>query len=239
MNKGYALGFLIVLLVIVLGMYVAVTSFMSSRDTLSIQAAAAASTQAAQPTRTPTRPALAPTATSIIIPSPVAGLTATMTAMVTTTVATDSAPPAEPTMPPSTEPPVEPPAVEPSDTPAAAVQPPTPAPVPAYQFRLAGPPTADPTYQICCYIYGTVKDAAGNGLEGVRVQAFNEWTVLPPALTKGGVEIGKYDIPIGRELVTWYIMIVDESGTQISSQVQVQWNPDEANGFRIDWQRTY
>ena len=117
------------------------------------------------------------------------------------------------------------------------VQPPTPAP--AYQFRLAGPPAADPNYQLCCYVYGTVKDAAGNGLEGVQVQAFNEWTTLSPALTKGGAEIGKYDIPIGRDQVTWYIMIVDQAGNQISSQVQIQWNPDEANGFRIDWQRTY
>lgn len=84
-----------------------------------------------------------------------------------------------------------------------------------------------------------MKDAAGNGLEGVRVQAFNEWTALEPALTKGAAELGKYDIPIGREIVTWYIMIVDASGNQISSQVQLQWNPDQANGFRIDWQRTY
>ena len=148
--------------------------------------------------------------------------------------ATDSVPP---TVPPA--PPTEPPAVRPSDTPAAVVQPPTPVPAPAYQFRLAGPPAPDPDYQLCCYVYGTVKDAAGNGLEGVRVQAFNEWTTFPPALTKGGGETGKYDIPIGRELVTWYVMIVDESGTQISPQVQIQWNPDEANGFKIDWQRTY
>jgi len=97
----------------------------------------------------------------------------------------------------------------------------------------------DPNYQICCYIYGTVKDAVGNGLEGVQVQAFNEWTTFPPALTKGGAELGKYDIPIGREVVTWYVRIVDQAGTQISPQVQIQWNPDQANGFRIDWQRIY
>ena len=230
MNKGYSIGFLIVLLVIVLGLYVAVTGFMSSRETLRVQSAAAAATEAALPSRTPTRPAPTPTATAITIPSPVAGLTATMTALAPTAV-TEAAAPTE--QPAATEPPVVP-----SDTPVA-VQPPTPAPVPAYEFRLAGPPAADPSYQICCYVYGTVKDAAGNGLEGVRVQAFNEWTSLAPALTKGGAELGNYDIPIGSEVATWYIMIVDESGTQISSQVQIQWNPDEANGFRIDWQRTY
>jgi len=97
----------------------------------------------------------------------------------------------------------------------------------------------DPNWQFCCYVIGMVKDAAGNGLEGVRVQAFNEWETKPPALTKGGAELGEYDIPVGDVAVTWYVMIVDQAGTQISPQVQIQWNPDEANGFRIDWQRTY
>ena len=232
MNKGYALGFLIVLLVIVLGLYVAITGFMSNREVHRTQSAAAASTQAAQPSRTPTRPIPTPTDTAIVIPSPVTGITATMTAMVTAVVTEEAAPTEPPTSPPTDVPPAQP-----TDTPPAVVQPPTPAPT--YQFRLAGPPAADPNYQLCCYVYGTVKDAAGNGLEGVQVQASNEWTTLPPALTKGGGEIGKYDIPIGRELVNWYIMIVDQAGNQISSQVQIQWNPDEANGFRIDWQRTY
>lgn len=234
MNKGYAIGFLIVLLVVVLGLYVAITGFISSREAQRAQAAAAASTQAALPSSTPTRVVPTATETAVIIPSPVTGLTATMTAMAPAG-ATDPAAPTEP--PPPL--PTEAPPVRPSDTPAPVVQPPTPVPAPAYQFRLAGPPSPDPNYQICCYVYGTVKDAAGNGLEGVLVQAFNEWSTFPPALTKGGGESGKYDIPIGREQVTWYVMIVDQAGTQISPQVQLQWNPDEANGFRIDWQRTY
>ena len=233
MNKGYALGFLIVLLVVVLGLYVAISGFMSSREAQRAQSAAAASTEAAQPSRTATRPLPTLTDTAIVIPSPVPGLTATMTAMVATTVVTEEAPPTETPAPPPTE---APPA-QPTDTPPPVVQPPTPAP--AYQFRLASPPTADPDYQLCCYVYGTVKDAAGNGLEGVQVQAFNEWITKPPALTKGGADLGIYDIPIDRDQVTWYVMIVDQAGNQISSQVQIQWNPDEANGFRIDWQRTY
>ena len=225
---------MIVLLVVVLGLYVAITSFISSREAHRAQAAAAASTEAALPSRTPTRVMPTPTETAMVIPTPVTGLTVTMTIMASAG-ATEPAAPTE-TPPP---PPTEPPPVRPTDTPAAAVQPPTPLPAPAYQFRLAGPPGPDPGYQICCYVHGTVKDAAGNGLEGVQVQAFNEWTTLPPALTKGGGEAGKYDIPIGREQVTWYVRIVDQAGNQISPQVQLQWNPDEANGYRIDWQRTY
>jgi hypothetical protein len=112
-------------------------------------------------------------------------------------------------------------------------------PIPAYPFRLAGPPNADPGYQNCCYILGTVRDAAGNGLEGVQIRAFNEWNTLPPAPTKGGSEAGKYDIPIGRDVVTWYVMVLDAAGNQISSQVQIQFDPNQANGYRVDWQRTY
>ena len=234
MNKGYSIGFLIVLLVVVLGLYVAITGFVSSRDAHRTQAAAAASTQAALPSRTPTRIAPTPTETVMVIPTPVTGLTVTMTAMASAG-ATEPAAATEPPPPPPTQAPV----VRPTDTPASVVQPPTPVPAPAFQFRLAGPPGPDPSYQICCYVHGTVKDAAGNGLEGVQVQAFNEWTTFPPALTKGGGEAGKYDIPIGREQVTWYVMIIDQAGNQISPQVQLQWNPDEANGYRIDWQRTY
>jgi hypothetical protein len=112
-------------------------------------------------------------------------------------------------------------------------------PEPAYQFRLAGPPAADPNYPICCYIYGTVRDAAGNGLEGAQVQAYNEWNTLPPAVTKGGAEAGKYDIPIGRDVVTWYVIVIDGAGNQISSQVQIQYDPNAANAYRVDWRRSY
>ena len=230
MNKGYSLGFLIVLLVIVLGLYVAITGFMSSREAQQAQSAASASTEAARPSSTPSRPAPTPTETAIVIPSPVAGITTTMTAVVST-----EAPP--PTEPPA---PTEAPPVQPTSTSVVLPSPtPVPVPVPAYMFRLAGPPGPDPNYQFCCYVHGTIKDAAGNGLEGVQVQAFNEWTTKP-ALTKGGAELGIYDIPVEHEVViTWYVVIVDQAGTQISPQVQIQWNPDEANGFRIDWQRTY
>jgi hypothetical protein len=175
------------------------------------------------------------------LPSPVPGITATLTAAVATDVATDvpaSPAPAEPTEAEPPPPPTEAPAI-PSDTPPPVSQPPTPAPNPAYQFRLAGPASPDPKYPLCCYIYGTVRDAGGTPLEGVQVKAFNEWNDLPPAMTKGGGEAGQYNIPIGRDLVAWYVIIVDAGGNQISSQVQVQFDPDVANGYRVDWQRTY
>ena len=242
MSKGYAFGFLIVLLVLVLGLYVAFTGFTSSREARQAQSASLSGTETARAGSAPTQPASSPTATALLIPTPVPGITATLTAMMPAVV-TGSTPLAESPVPLPTDQPThastEPPAAPPSDTPAPPTQPPTPVPVPAYQFRLAGPPAADPSYQICCYIFGVVRDAAGNGLEGVRVQAFNEWNTLEPAATKGGGEMGQYNIPIGRDLVTWYVVVVDASGNQISSQVQIQFDPAVANGYRVDWQRAY
>jgi hypothetical protein len=234
MNKGYAFGFLIVLLVVVLGVYVALTGFMSSREAIQAQPTSASSTGAVQATNPPTSPLPTATATLIVIPTPVPGLTATLTAMVPTQVA--EGPP--PTNPPAPSP-TNPPPAQPTNTPTPIVQPPTPVPIPAYSFRLAGPPAADPNHPSCCYLFGIVRDANGNGLEGVRVQAQNEWNTLPPALSKGGNELGQYNIPIGNDAVTWDLVIVDAAGNQISTKVQVQFDPSVANGFRIDWQRTY
>jgi hypothetical protein len=235
MNKGYAFGFLIILLVLVLGFYVAFTGFMSSRDALRAQPTLSSPTNVVQATRVPTNLPASATATLISIPTPVSGITATLTAVVSTST-TKSPPP--PTSPPAKASPTAPP-VELPDTPAPTVPPPPPTPAPLYQFRLAGPPSADPNYPSCCYLFGSVRDAAGNGLEGVQVQAFNEWNTLPAAATKGGGEAGQYNIPIGSDAVTWNLVIVDAAGNRISTQAPIQFDPNVAGGYRVDWQRTY
>ena len=157
-------------------------------------------------------------------------------------VPTDAVP-AEGTEPVEVEPTeaaaTEPPPTLPTDTPQPQVQPPTPAPVPAFTFRLAGPPTPLADFASCCYILGTIRDAAGNALEGVQVQVSTTWT--PPVISKskGGVDLGKYDIPIGYDAVTWTIFLVDAAGNQISSLVQIPFDPAVANAYRVDWARTY
>jgi len=148
--------------------------------------------------------------------------------------------PAEPAGATSTEPPpppTEPPPAQPTETVSAPA--PTSVPVPSYAFRLAGPPAPDPNWSICCYLIGTIRDAAGNGLEGIQVKAFNEWN--PPALatTKGGGEAGQYNIPIGRDVVSWYIVVIDAAGNPISPQVQIQFDPNAGSGYRVNWQRAY
>jgi hypothetical protein len=236
MNKGYAFGFLLVLLVVVLGLYVAFTGFMSSREAHRDQTPDQEEAPVAEVPNTPAPPPASATPTIFVLPTPVPGITATLTAVALPSV-TEAAPPEEPTEQPPAPPPTEPPPPElPTETPQA-VQPPTPVPAPAYQFRLAGPASPDPSYAICCYIFGTVRDAAGNGLEGVHVQASNEWSSLPPALTKSGAEAGKYDIPV--QPMTWYVKITDANGDQISTQIQIQFDLEVAKGYRVDWQRTY
>jgi hypothetical protein len=235
MNKGYAFGFLVVLLVLVLGFYVAFTGFIASRDALRAQPTSPSTTRDVQVTRSPTSPAPTATATFVTIPTPVLGITATLTAVVSTDA---TEPPSPPASPPAAASPTPPAAREP-DTPVPVVQPPTSTPAPIYQFRLAGPPSAAPDYPSCCYLFGTVRDAAGNGLEGVQVQAFNEWTPPIAATTKGGAELGQWNIPIGRDAVTWNLVIIDASGNRISTQAPVQFDPNAANAYRVNWQRTY
>lgn len=241
MNKGYAFGFLIVLLVLILGFYVAYTGFVSSREALRAQPALSGSTERVQ-LASPTVPVPMSTiaATLVLTPTLAPGITATLT------VAPAASPaPAEVTAtpPPPVTPllssPTAPPAAQQTDLPAGPIQPPTPAPLPAHQFRLAGPPAADPDYPICCYIYGTVRDAAGNGLEGIQVQALNEWTPAVVAITKGGGETGNYDIPVNIAVENWDIVLVDAAGNQISSKVRIQFDESVAKGYRVDWYQIY
>jgi len=240
MNKGYAFGFLLVLLIVILGLYVALTGFVASREAQRAQSGpepTAAFVQALS-TRVPVSPSPSPSPTILTLPTPLPGLTATLTAMaepldVAPGEATES-PEVEPTPPVA----AEPSPVLPTETAQAQIQPPTPAPVPALPFRLAGPPAADPNAS-CCYILGTIRDAAGTGLEGVRVQVSTMWTEPVVSTSKGGVDLGKYDIPIGYDAVTWNILLVDAEGKQISSQVQVPFDPAVAGAYRVDWVRSY
>jgi hypothetical protein len=40
-------------------------------------------------------------------------------------------------------------------------------------------------------------------------------------------------------MVSWDIVVLDAAGNQISSKVQIQFNPEAANAIRINWQRSY
>jgi len=227
MSKGYAIGFLIVLLIVLLGLYVALTGFMSTREALRAQAAPVPTGQVSQATRAATQVAPTPTATIMALPTYIPLITDTVTVA--------------PTLPPTTEasPTPEPP--RPSSTPLPTVPPvrvPTATPVSAFQFRVLSS-RPDPSRPGCCYIYGTIRDAKGNMLEGMLIRASNQWTTLPPATSKGGAETGQYDITIGQDKVTWYVIVVDAAGNQTSSQAVVNFDVGVAGWYRVDWERTY
>jgi len=84
MNEGHEFGFFIVLLAVILGLYVAFTGFMSSREAQRVLPTSPAATSAVQATRPPTELVPAATATLLIIPTPLPGLTATLTALIPT-----------------------------------------------------------------------------------------------------------------------------------------------------------
>lgn len=234
---------MIVLLVLILGFYVAYTGFFSARETLRARPTMIVSTKVAQ---APPRPILlTPTVTATLVVTAMASPEVTVTSAFTPTQdlsdvsAPTSAPTASPTELPVSSPTQAPPVV-PSPTITQGALPPTPLPVPAQQFRLGGPPAADPSYPNCCYIYGTVRDAAGNGLQEVQVQASNEWVAPVHAVTKSGAEMGNYDIPINAQAGTsWDIVVVDAAGNQISSKVRIEFDANVTSGYRVDWQRTY
>lgn len=241
MNRGYAFGFLIILLIVILGLYVAITGFQSSREALRALPTSPSNTQAVQAPQVPAEPTATPTETPYVLPTAAPGITVTLTAAVVPAATEAPAPTQAPEGGATAQPtglPTSPPPAQPTNT-LPAVQPPTPAPPASQPFRMAGPPAGDPNYPSCCYIFGTVRDAAGSGLEGVLVKAFNEWNELPPAPTKGGGELGQYNIPIGQDNVTWYVVVVDNAGNRISSQAPVNFDPSVAGGYRVDWQRSY
>jgi hypothetical protein len=220
MSKGIgsAFGFFLVLLVLGLGMYVALTGFQSSRAALLAEPSSSPKPATSTPRPATSTPDYTP------IPTPVPGLTLTQTAM--------AMPPTSTATPLGAKP----------EKPAAATKAATPtttatsASAASFPFRLAAPPAPEPQSG-CCYILGMARDAAGVGLEGVLIQAFNEWTRLPPTPTKGGIELGKYDIPIGTDKVTWYVVVVDADGNPLSPQASLTFDPGVAPAVRVDWKK--
>lgn len=223
MNKGtgYALGFLLVLAVVALGFYVGYSGFQSSRAALLFEPTRLPRTSTPTP-----RPTSAPTSTATPPAAPV--LTATLA--LTATAEPSATPVSQGAQPASTRP-------SPADTP-----PPTPT-VPSassFAFRLAGPPVPEAVGN-CCYIRGTVRDAAGNGLENLVLQMTDDWGNVANATTKSGAEAGIYDfpLPLGQQALTLRIKIVDAQGTVISTQVEVTFDPAVAPSYRVDWKRNY
>ncbi len=116
---------------------------------------------------------------------------------------------------------------------------PTPTPVP-YLFTLAGP--VRPAVERGCIggsIFGYIKDAKGGLLAGVRVKVFNPWGYEAVSTSKGGPDLGYYDIILSTEPSIWYVVVVDEKGEELSPKVMIEHRADSpACHYQVDWVKT-
>ena len=193
--------------------------------------------EAVVPTGTPTA-VLTPTWT----PMPTA--TATPTATLTPT-ATPS-PTDTPTMTPVLSPALsavegEAAGPEPTATPPL----PTDTPTPAYLFLPDGPARPDMSHpcpgcpRAGAYIVGTVRDAGGNPLGGVRLVCYADWHRYPVVGSKGGGEVGQYDCRIDQANSTFYVVVLDEADRPISPEAAVDLDLLVSCRYIQDWRRTY
>lgn len=133
--------------------------------------------------------------------------------------------------------------------PVAAPPPPEPTstdtPTTAYQFLPDGPARPDMSFpcpgcpKAPAYIVGTVRDAGGNPLEGVRLVCYNDWYRSDVIGSKGGSDIGRYDFIINQAPATWYVVVLDEADRPISPEAAVDFDPLVAGRYIQDWRRTY
>ncbi len=121
----------------------------------------------------------------------------------------------------------------------------TDTPAAAYQFMPDGSPHPDLSHprpkcpHARAYIIGTVRDAGGNPLGGVRLVCYNDWYRFDVIGSKGGGDIGRYDFMIPQTPVTWYVVVLDAADNPISPVAAVEFDPNVAGRYILDWRRAY
>jgi hypothetical protein len=194
-------------------------------------------TAALMPTLTPTPTATA-TGTSTVAPTSTATLTPTATPTSTDTPTATLTPTATCTATPVLSEDAGP---EPTATPAL----PTDTPTPAYLFLPDGPARPDMSHpcpgcpRAGAYIVGTVRDAGGNPLGGVRLVCYADWHRYPVVGSKGGGEVGQYDCRIDQANATFYVVVLDEADRPISPEAAVDFDLLVSCRYIQDWRRTY
>ncbi len=137
-------------------------------------------------------------------------------------------------------------------SPTAELAPLTPEPTPAlaelapattYPFQPAGP--VRHTIDGCAgpSIRGTVYDAAGAPLAGVRLWLYDQWANTAYAETKSGAaDFGQYDFPIfTNDPIIFYIAVLAPDGAPASPTVEVyhrQGPQQAANCHWLDWRQS-
>lgn len=227
-SKYHAIAFLVVLAIVCLGAYVAVDTILSGGRTPLISLA----------TPTPTRLTIPEGDQTMVVP----GSIPTDTPVVPPTPAVPTATPVLPTPTPSVTPtPVSvaatPPPTETPSGPAPTLAPPTP---PGGSQYMQDGLVRSECGKLSALIYGWVRDAHGEKLEGVRIRVSDQWGNVAEATSKGGNEAGYYDVVRGMETVTWWVEVVDGAGNPLSPTVTIE--PIQGSAgcwYQLDWQRTY
>jgi hypothetical protein len=118
---------------------------------------------------------------------------------------------------------------------------PSPTPTrPAYLFMPAGSPAMREDRG--CFvgaIFGYVYDERGNPLPGVQLRVYDPWNHNFPTITKQPPDTGYYDVILGTSPATYYVVVVDSLGNQISPVVEVT-HHEGARGcwYQVDFLRT-
>jgi len=195
--------------------------------------------EAVVPTGTPTA-ALTPTLTATSTGTPTATPSPTATA-------TSTATPTLTATPTCTDTPTVTPVLSEAEGPAPTATPvlPTDTPTPAYLFLPDGPARPDMSHpcpgcpRAGAYIVGTVRDAGGNPLGGVRLVCYADWHRYPVVGSKGGGEVGQYDCRIDQANATFYVVVLDEADRPISPEAAVDFDLIVSCRYIQDWRRTY
>jgi hypothetical protein len=228
-SKYQAIVFLVVLAIVCLGAYLAVNAILSGGRTPLISLATSTPTRLTLPQgdQTEIAPESVPTNTPVAPPTP-------------------AVPTATPTLPTSTPMPATPTPVlvavtlTPTETPSGPTSTPAPpTPLGGYQY-MPDEAVLSECDRASALIYGWVRDAQGENLEGVRVRVSDQWGNVAEAISKGGDEAGYYDMVRGMEAVTWWVVVVDGAGNPLSPVVTIEPVQDSVGcWYQLNWQRTY
>ena len=189
-------------------------------------------------------PTLAPTPTVTSTCTPTATPTSTATPTLTATPTPTDTPTVTPVLS-TVEGPTPTTISTATPAPTATLVPPTDTPTPAYQFLPDGPAWPDMSHpcpecpRAGAYIIGTVRDAGGNPLGGVRLICYADWHRYPVVGSKGGGEVGQYDCRIDQANATFYVVVLDEADRPISPEAAVDFDLMVACRYIQDWRRNY
>lgn len=218
-NKGSAMAFVFVLLVMCVGAWAALSTLTKGRTDSTTALERGTPTAGAETSVIGSTPA--PTDTPLGTPSPDSELSTPVAPTVT------PEPPATPTSP-------SPPSPTPPPTPTRSAAEPTPFPPSGpHQFYVI---RNERDCSAGGLIGGWVYDASANGLAWANMRLYNDYAwSAPPKQSEGPPQTGKYEFTMGLDAGLFHLLIVDTDGQPLSAVVDVDYQPGCSQ--RIEWQR--